>query len=56
VLDARNQGANVFGLAIDFEDHAYLAGIFGTSGYVYVRDPHSLGKQLLRSIAQMLRV
>ena len=55
VLDARNQGTNVFGLAIDFEDHAYLAGIFGTSGYVYVRDPHSLGKQLLRSIAQMLR-
>ncbi|HYC49544.1 MAG TPA: VWA domain-containing protein, partial [Gemmatimonadaceae bacterium] len=55
ILDARNQGTRVFGLAIDFEDHDYLAEIFGASGYVYVRDPHSLGKQLLRSIGQMLR-
>ena len=56
ILDARNQGTNVFGLAIDFEDHAYLADMFGGAGYVYVRDPHSLGKQLLRAISQMLRV
>jgi nitric oxide reductase activation protein len=55
VLDARNQGTTVFGLAIDFEDHEYLAEIFGVSGYVYVRDPHSLGRQLVRSIASMLR-
>jgi nitric oxide reductase NorD protein len=55
VLDARNQGTAVFGLAIDFEDHAYLAELFGASGYVYVRDPHSLGRQLVRSIASMLR-
>jgi nitric oxide reductase NorD protein len=55
ILDARNQGTTVFGLAIDFEDHAYLAQIFGTAGYVYVRDPHSLGRQLVRSIASMLR-
>lgn len=55
ILDARNQGTTVFGLAIDFEDHEYLAQIFGTAGYVYVRDPHSLGRQLVRSIASMLR-
>ena len=55
VLDARNQGTAVFGLAIDFEDHEYLAELFGASGYVYVRDPHSLGRQLVRSIASMLR-
>jgi nitric oxide reductase NorD protein len=55
ILDARNRGTTVFGLAIDFEDHRYLAEIFGPSGYVYVRDPHSLGKQILRSIAGMLR-
>lgn len=55
VLDARNQGTNVFSLAIDFEDHEYLAEIFGDAGYVYVRDPHALGRQLVRSIAAMLR-
>ena len=55
ILDARNRGTTVFGLAIDFEDHEYLAQIFGTAGYVYVRDPHSLGRQLVRSIASMLR-
>jgi nitric oxide reductase NorD protein len=55
ILDARNQGTTVFGLAIDFEDHEYLARIFGTAGYVYVRDPHALGRQLVRSIASMLR-
>lgn len=55
VLDARNQGTHVFSLAIDFEDHEYLAEIFGGAGYVYVRDPHALGKQLVRSIAAMLR-
>jgi nitric oxide reductase NorD protein len=55
VLDARNRGTAVFGLAIDFEDHAYLAQIFGASGYVYVRDPHALGRQLLRSIASLVR-
>jgi nitric oxide reductase NorD protein len=55
ILDARNRGTTVFGLAIDFEDHQYLAEIFGEAGYVYVRDPHSLGRQLVRSIASMLR-
>lgn len=55
VLDAGNQGTTVFGLAIDFEDDEYLAEIFGESGYVYVRDPHALGRQLVRSIASMLR-
>ena len=55
VLDARNHGTNVFSLAIDFEDHEYLAEIFGDAGYVYVRDPHALGRQLVRSIAAMLR-
>ena len=55
ILDARNQGTAVFGLAIDFEDHEYLAEIFGASGYVYVRDPHALGRQLVRSISSMLR-
>jgi nitric oxide reductase NorD protein len=55
ILDARNQGTTVFGLAIDFEDHEYLAEIFGTAGYVYVRDPHSLARQLVGSIASMLR-
>lgn len=55
VLDAQNRGATVFALAIDFEDHEYLAAIFGPSGYVYVRNPHALGRQLLRSIASMLR-
>lgn len=55
ILDARNRGTTVFGLAIDFEDHAYLAQIFGIAGYVYVRDPHALGRQLVRSIASMLR-
>jgi nitric oxide reductase NorD protein len=55
ILDARNRGTTVFGLAIDFEDHEYLAEIFGETGYVYVRDPHSLGRQLVRSIASMLR-
>jgi nitric oxide reductase NorD protein len=55
ILDARNQGTTVFGLAIDFEDHEYLVPIFGASGYVYVRDPHSLGRQLVHSIASMLR-
>ena len=42
------------GLAIDFEDHDYLAQIFGAPGYVYVRDPHAMGRQLIRSIASML--
>ena len=55
ILDARNDGIVVFALAIDFEDHEYLAEVFGTSGYVYVRDPHSLGRQLLTSIASLVR-
>ena len=55
VLDAQNRGATVFALAIDFEDHEYLDEIFGPAGYVWVRNPHALGRQLLRSIASMLR-
>ena len=55
ILEARNAGVVVFALAIDFEDHEYLADVFGESGYVYVRDPHSLGRQLVRSIAALVR-
>jgi nitric oxide reductase NorD protein len=55
ILDARNRGTTVFGLAIDPEDHSYLTELFGPSGYVWVRDPHALGRQLLRSISMMLR-
>ena len=55
ILDARNRGITVFGLAIDPEEHGYLAELFGDSGYVWVRDPHALGRQLLKSISMMLR-
>jgi nitric oxide reductase NorD protein len=55
VLEARAAGIVPFCLTIDREAPAYVASVFGTTGYAVLRDPERLPDALVGAVRQLLR-
>ena len=53
VLEARRQGLQPFCVTIDDKGNDYLPHLFGSAGYVVIRDPSDLPKRLPLLYAQL---
>lgn len=55
LLEARKQGLRPFCVTIDSEASDYLPHLFGAGGYVVIRKPEELPRELPLLYAQMTR-